>query len=176
MNLFFKWSVATLILAVIFHLAFVTLIPSAIMSIAFSKLQANFDQNEIIHAPRITSESRTVVSPSPDLIYSLCIFNLSDGPVKLSFGKSSNYASLALYGDNTDNFFSLNDRDIKEEGVDIILVHDEAFTQENLSNVIVITPPSKKGLVLIRRYFESEVDWHRAKMEQAGDGCRPFPS
>lgn len=176
MNFLLKWGLATVFLSGIIHLVIVMLIPNAIMFIAFSKLQANFDQNEIIHAPRITSDSRTVVSPSPDLAYSICIFNISDGPVKLSLGKSSNYASLALYGDNTDNFFSLNDRDIGDDGVDIILARDKAAKRITPSDAIVVTPPSTKGLVLIRRFFVDEEDWLRAKAEQANDVCTPFSS
>jgi len=69
--------------------------------------------NTILHAPRPTSRSRGVVRPSPDMLYSICVYDLSaaGGAVRVStHDMPETYWSVSLFDVDTNNFYALNDR------------------------------------------------------------------
>ena len=73
MKTWIRWTILTLALAVVFHLATVTLFPRVIMAVAIKRVlkRAGSEINTLLHAPPVTVDSRHVVKPSPDLLYSI---------------------------------------------------------------------------------------------------------
>lgn len=57
---------------------------------------------------RITPESQRVVRSSPDLAYSICILDLTQGSWELSAEPWDSYASLSVFAANTDNVATLS--------------------------------------------------------------------
>jgi uncharacterized membrane protein len=81
--------------------------------------------NTITHAPRATWHSRGVVRPSPDLLYSICVYDLgaADGAVRVStHDMPETYWSVSVFDANTNNFYALNDRQAKSGAADFILM------------------------------------------------------
>ena len=72
----FRWSIFTIGLAAIIHIVFVFALPSLIMGQVHGALTKQVGVNGTLHPPRPTWESRGVVRPSPDLLYSICPFQL----------------------------------------------------------------------------------------------------
>jgi uncharacterized membrane protein len=96
---------ATLLLAAALHLAMIWLIPTAITLGFMRGLGKQAGYNHAVAPPLPTDTSRSVVAPSPDLLYAVCIFDVSAGPVRVSLRPPKSYWSLSLFDRNSDNFF-----------------------------------------------------------------------
>ncbi|WP_300538699.1 DUF1254 domain-containing protein [Sphingosinicella sp.] len=108
-----RWLGPILLAALVAALAYVAAMwatPHVIMAKAMEKLGAG-SINVMRHQGLPNAESRFVVRPSPDLAYSICVFDLSKGPVAIdAFVPPQRYWSLSVFDANTDNIFSVNDR------------------------------------------------------------------
>lgn len=92
------------------HAATIWYLPRLAMNTAMSRLEAQgAGINTMIHVPPTDETSRRVVRPSPDLLYSVCLLDLSDGPVDIRVAGWGDYVSLSLFAGNTDNVFAVND-------------------------------------------------------------------
>jgi uncharacterized membrane protein len=152
-----RWAVAVLLIALVTHVAAVFAIPGHIMSRAMQELtDIAGGVNTIMHAPRADHEARAVVRPSPDLFYSLCVFDLSQGPLAISARvPRETYWSMALYGTNSANFLSINDRQVPLETADgrvSILLAGSKDTTPAPTGMVRYTAPGNRGLVLFRSF------------------------
>lgn len=146
---------ALLITAVIAHLLLVWAAPRLIMHVLMSgRVAQGLDMNnKAAFPPPVTAQSRAVVMPSPDLLYSVCVFDVSQGPVRVrAHPQLSTYWSIALYASNSDNFFVVNDRIAQSEPVDLWLVSRKGLTQapSTPASAQVVVSPSEKGFLLMR--------------------------
>jgi uncharacterized membrane protein len=141
-----------LVLAVALHLFVVWLIPRAITEVFLRRIVAQAGYNQVVLPPIPTDRSREVVKPSPDLLYAVCIFDLSAGPVRISAQPSAGYWSMALYARNSDNFFHLNDREVKSGRVELILSgnDDDPAIRARHPEAILVHSASTVGLMLAR--------------------------
>lgn len=105
-----QWLAVAVGVAIVLHVAIVWAVPRVIMSVAIKRIGNEGALNAFTHSPRTTHEFRAVVRPSPDLAYSICVLDLSDGPVTIEVPASDPYTSLALYSSITDNYFVRNNR------------------------------------------------------------------
>ena len=70
---------------------------------------------------RPDENSRGVVRPSPDLLYSACPFDLSKGPLKITAHvPHSTYWSVSGFDAATNNFFVRDDQQIAGDSIEII--------------------------------------------------------
>jgi len=80
------YRIATLLItAVLAHLLTVWAVPHLIMQVLMNgpMAQKMNMHNQAAFPPPVNAQSRTVVMPSPDLLYSVCVFDLADGPVRV---------------------------------------------------------------------------------------------
>src|SRR5690349_724120 len=151
-----RWTLCTLVLAGIIHWFVVTEAPSFIMWRAMGKL-AQGRVNTISHTERATDASRAIVKPSPDLLYSVCAFDVSRRPLKIVTGAPSDtYWSVSLYADNTDNFFVLNDTAAKGRPATIILLGPGQSAPVDTAGTITVNVPTARGLVLFRTLINDD--------------------
>lgn len=152
-------------LAIVFatHAITVWYLPRLAMSTAMSRLEAlGGEANQIIHVPATDETSRRVVRPSPDLLYSVCLLDLSDGPVRLRSADWGGYMSLSLFAANTDNVFSVNE--LQVDGNIDLTVSNGATGDVDLG--------SMRGIAIIRRLATSEESLRQAQAIRAdGDSC-----
>jgi uncharacterized membrane protein len=123
------------------------LMPHVIMLVVVAQLRPLAGVNQLYHAPPPTHESFAVVMPSPDLAYSICIFDLADGPVQViaDFPEGA-YWSISAYASNTDNFFVANDQTSNAPPARFVF-----GTKADGDDVIV--PPSRRGVILLRHHL-----------------------
>jgi uncharacterized membrane protein len=147
---------ATLILGGIIHITAVLVWPSLIMNRLVTGVEGQVGMGATAHAPRATSDSRTVVRPSPDLIYTICAFDVSKAPLRISAPvPKDTYFSLSMFGDNTDNFFVVNDTQLLKDTVEVILVQNEDQVS-TLGGAPIVVAPTDRGVVLFRTLIQSE--------------------
>ncbi|MDR3497805.1 MAG: DUF1254 domain-containing protein [Parvibaculum sp.] len=143
------------LVAGIVHVAAMRALPDIVMSRVMSKIGTD-TKNAFVSPPLATAAARTIVRPSPDLAYSTCVLDLSKGPVRVTVPLTAPYTSVALYSARTDNYFVRKDRDAAGKDLDIIVVGPGAPSPANVpSGVDVVTAPTARGLVLVRRVVES---------------------
>lgn len=150
------WIAITLILAVGIHYAVMILYPRIIMSSLMGRLEGSVGKNALRHRPRPDSGSRHVVMPSPDLIYSSGVFDLSDGPLVITAPTGKMYMSLSLYADNTDNFFVVNDLQVKNGKFEVGLL-GPADPDMCIEGALTVRSPTKRGFILFRFFADETV-------------------
>jgi len=153
-----RWLALALVVAVVTHLATVWLLPRVVMRVAARGMAeasgAGF--NHAMFPPRADDTSRTIVRPSPDLVYAACAFDLSDGPLRIQATvPRDTYWSLSMFAGNTDNFFVVNDRGTTSRTLDLVLA--PAGAQVALpAGTTLVEAPTERGIVLTRTLIGSE--------------------
>lgn len=141
-------------------------------------LAAEGAPNVFLHAPRVTELSRRVVRPAPDLVYSACVYDLADGPLRVTAPKPAGgrYASVSFYDAATNNFATFNDRDPEfEDGLIVTLVRPQDL-QLTLPGYLAdgdgwIESPSRTGIILLRRIVESDAAFATIDAERQAATC-----
>ena len=179
MNRKLQWVAVVAALAVILHLSAVWAIPRVAMSAAMNKLGGDGALNVFTHWGAPTDQSRAVVRPSPDLAYSICILDLSAGPVRIEVPASAPYTSLAPYSSITDNYFVRNNREdggLQDgEVIGIVVTGPGGDAPANLpAGFTTVTAPTKKGLALVRRVIENGAAMPRLDALRAVSVCTPL--
>ena len=151
-----KFGVFTLCGAALVHWAAIAYAPELIMDRVLAA-RAEQDAHTIAHAERSTAASRRIVRPSPDLLYSTCLFDVSRHPLKvMTAAPTDTYWSVAFYAANTDNFFVLNDTQTKGKPATIVIARRGQAVAPQGPGVIVVSAPSDKGLVLFRTLINND--------------------
>lgn len=157
------------------HLLVVYLVPDAIMRVVISKVStqtgstpqsgtAGDTLNGALHAPPVTAQSRSIVMPSPDMLYSVCTFDVSKGSLRISAHPGlSTYWSIALYAANSDNFYVQNDRHAPGQAVSLTLV--SRHSPEAAKPGVVIAPTDTG--VLLMRVLTGNYEAEKAVLEPA---------
>lgn len=156
------WIVLALGIAAITHFTAMGMVPHYVMGRLLSNLGA---PNRIYHDMRVDASVQGVVRPSPDLLYSACPYELSAGPLRVrSPVPPGTYWSVALYDNDTNNFYTLNDVQVHAKNssvVDFVIEQDEPGQDQAaaLESMPIVRSPSQKGLVLFRTVISSEKDF-----------------
>ena len=167
-----------LVCAAIGHIAYVVAAPHLIMHVAMDHASERGAKiNSLLHAPRTTEASRRIVRPAPDLAYSLCVFDVSKGPVIIAAAPSAlSYTSVSLYGPNTDNFavFAV-DPQTPDAQVGVVIYRPRATGPAAMPDGLArMNAPGDRGIALIRRLAPTPEAFATAQAAQAGDVCALF--
>lgn len=93
---------------------------------------------------------------NPDSVVSIMAYDVSDGPVLVSGETWPDYWSLSLYEQNSDAFYVLNDRDLPSRDFRLV-ISDQSVDGLSSGDQFVETP-TKRGIMLIRRYVKEAAD------------------
>jgi len=151
----------TLITAIIIgtiavHFTLVKAAPFLVMDLIIHGLKKmGVEKNTLYHAKPATWRNRTIVKPSPDLLYSVAYYDISKNPLKIKAKVPATYWSLSLFQSNLDNYFVINDEQIKTGEANIIIVL-KGKTIKGKGSDLVIESPSSKGLILFRTLIEDK--------------------
>jgi uncharacterized membrane protein len=171
MRRWFSWAAYVALAATALYFVTLVGVPYGFMHLIQARMGGGAAVNAMLHGERATHTSRTVVRPSPELLYSICWYDLSKGPVRVVSGApKGTYWSVALYRDNTDNFFVTNDSKTGGERADLLLYHAPQMAggkaefeaaygpakRPELAAAQGVESPSAKGLILIRTLINDE--------------------
>lgn len=147
--------------------------PYGIMGIAMNRmLQTGASVNVWSFAPRPDDENQRVVRSSPDLLYAICVYDLSDGPLLVSqeASASPNYRSISVFEASTVNIAAFNDQ-THPDGIRFVLArHGQAVK----TDLMVVRSSSKRGMVLDRRLIPTEAAMQAADAARRENLCQPF--
>ncbi len=160
------------------------MLPHFIMAQAMRKIVRDGGYNVVHHVARADEHSRVVVRPSPDLLYSICPFDLSKGDLRVQAEvPPGTYWSVSVFDADTNNIFVENDRQAKGrdfwQSADPISFDSRVKStserpkpQTKLYRVFATAarrnqiPPTARGLVLFRTLINDES--HFARSMQPG--------
>ena len=134
--------------------------------------------NQVFHGPVTDETSRRVVRPSPDILYSVCAYDLSEGNLVLDvpWPTDGSYASVSFYDSDTNNFAVLSDRDFEfGETLEVALGMSEQTPVDGGSRDWITSPvtsPSITGLALYRRVLMGDTPIEIVDAERRAFSCR----
>lgn len=179
-----KWAVYIVALSAALYFVLLAGVPYGVMSMIKSRMTSvgGTGVNTMFHSERPSHTSRNVVRPSPELLYSICWYDLSKGPVRVVSGApQGTYWSVALYRDNTDNFYVINDTATQGAKASLLIytadqvggdkaAFDTKYAQGGETGV---ESPSVSGLVLIRTLINDESKLPEIDGERRQATCGP---
>jgi len=137
-----------LLFAIISHLAFVYCYPYLVVIPSYLATKKEVKINQAHHQLPIDASFKKVVMPSPDILYSACIFDISDTDLLIEARiPNFTYWSASFYSLNTDNFFTINDRAVKEN-FSVVLTAKKSCNAEKC-----VFSPSTRGIVIFRIFI-----------------------
>ena len=146
--------------------------PQFIMGKAWERLSQQAGINTMAHTPLVTAERQTIVRPSPDLAYSICAFDLSQGPIVIMASPvPDHYWSLTVFDHETNVAFVESDRDSKGAPIRIVLA---TAAQSVPKGVRRITLPDAKGVALIRVLLKARAEFPQIEQFRGKSYCRPL--
>ncbi len=162
-NRWILWTgIAALVIAVIIHFLVVFQMPNTIMNETMKRYG-----NTLSHGDPPTAKSRLTVRPAPELCYSRLAYDLGKGAMQLTAQvPENNYWSVSFYANNSDNFFVINDRQVKSNPVKILLVTSN-MKYSNPDNALVVVSPTQRGVMLIRQLVPSPDSLEQVKKIQS---------
>lgn len=133
--------------------------------------------NRMLHPPRPTAQSRTVVRPSPDQLYSACSYDLAEGPVAIEgAAPTDSYWSLSFFAHNSDNFFVVNDRQLPDKSFRYLLIRDGVPAPAGVEEERIIRSPSRTGIVLQRVFIDKDERAAELDAQRKTATCAPIGS
>jgi uncharacterized membrane protein len=167
------WVMAAVLLSAAFHVLTVKAYPYYIM-LKLAR-HAHGALNTIRHDPRVSAQSRNVVRPSPDLLYSACGYNVSKWPLRVhAVIPKDTYWSVSMFAANTDNFFVMNDRKAGAPQVDLVLVR-AGQEYKSTGNEIIVKSPTRRGVILFRLLINDESRLNDLLQVQKQASCTSIP-
>lgn len=146
--------------------------PTVIMDFAWERLAAEAGYNRMTHSPLVKAESQFVVRPSPDLAYSICAFDLSEGPLEVMANPvPDHYWLLTVFDSVTNVAFVESDRDSKGAPIRIVLATADQPVTKGARKVIM---PDAKGVALIRVLLKSRSEMGAVDAFRKKSFCRPL--
>ncbi len=143
-------------------------VPGVIMNTAMERIEATgAASGGVRHAPRLREDNQTIVRASPDMLYSVCAYDLSRGDLSLTipWPADGNYASVSFYDARTNNFAVLSDRQATDSLSRITLSGRPEGSDGTLF------APTDRGLALYRRVIDAATDLEAAEAERRGFTC-----
>jgi len=152
-----RWLLVTLAIAAATHFALLYFGPAFIMSVAMGRMSAAAGgPNAMLAPPRPNAQNDSVVRSSPDLLYNVCVYDVSARPLRISAEvPQGTYWSVSFYDMNTNNFRVINDGQATAGAVLLVLVKPGA-TGAQPAGAEIVTSPTDRGIVLFRTLINDE--------------------
>ena len=143
-----------------------------------TEILARHGINVALPAPRADASARTVVRPSPDLLYTACAFDLSTGPLLISAPLPDAYLSISGFASDSSNFFAVNDRDAitaADGSRHLAVVLSRSADVRVPEGARLVIAPGDRGLVLFRMLIVDDAALPELQTRfQAAQRCEPL--
>lgn len=132
--------------ALVAHVAALALVPRAIFTSVVGRPFEGQGTNALGHR-ELPKPGMGAWGPSPDLLYSKCVYDVSAGPVRITTPVPDSYWSMSVYAANTDLVAVVNDRELPEHRLDAVLA---LAGQTTPAGMRVIRVPQARGAAFFR--------------------------
>ena len=171
---FLKWLFVTLIIAALTHGALLYFGPSLVMSRAMGKISARGGVNTMIAPPRPNAQNNLVVRSSPDLLYNICVYDVTEKPLRISAEvPQGTYWSVSFYDMNTNNYRVINDGQATAGAVLLVLMKSGSAAPPP-AGAEIVTTPTERGVVLFRTLINDESRFAEIDAARKQAKCAPL--
>ena len=170
-----KWIAGTMLIAMVVHITSLLALPRLIMMRTMAAITRLAAANTMLYPPQPTARSRGVVRPSPDLLYSICIYDLAaaNGTLRIStHDMPDTYWSVSAFDADTNNFYALNDRQAENGAADFLLLAQG--TSVATDRLPVVVAPTRRGIVLFRTLIDHESRFAEIDAGRRNANCTPY--
>lgn len=144
--------------------------PFALMYLAISRIGAGGQVNQFAFGKMATAANQPIVRPSPDLSYSTCVFDLSNGPVLIDVAPVPNhYWSVSIFDARTDVAAVRGDRDTGGKPARLALLRDG---QRAPAGYEPIKLDFDNGIALIRILLATAEDFPAVDAIRRNSACK----
>ncbi len=144
--------------------------PFALMRAAAAKAGTGLPVNQFRHGPMTTADNQTIVRPSPDLSYSLCVFDVSKRPVLVRVEPvPGRYWSVSIFDARTDVAAVRSDRDTGGKPAMLAILRDGQSAPAGYEPVRV---RYDRGVALIRILLADRSDFAAVDQLRRKSFCR----
>ncbi|HEX9370994.1 MAG TPA: DUF1254 domain-containing protein [Roseiflexaceae bacterium] len=150
------WILGGALLGGIVHLATVLVLPTLATQDAYSRLAPVAPVNAVTPLPPPTPERAAIPFLDPAFAISVCRYDLSDGPIKLSVPVSPAYTSVSFYTRAEVAYYAINDRAAGRRVIELDLMtaaqRNELPGDEELTAAdrLIVESPTQTGLIMIK--------------------------
>ncbi|HEY0223959.1 MAG TPA: DUF1254 domain-containing protein [Pseudolabrys sp.] len=162
----------------IVHLATVIILPRAATQDAYSRLARVAPVNTVTALPMPTPESATMPFMDPAFASAVCLYDLSQGPLKLTVPVSLAYTSISFYTRYGVAYYAINDRAAGRRVIELDLMtidqHNQMPEDEDVTAAdrLIVDSPTLTGLIAIRALAPEAGLLPMAQSTIAGAQCR----
>lgn len=122
--------------------------PRVLMELATHRIAKGVGYNRMVAVPLATDKARAIVRPSPDLAYSSCPFDLSNGPVLVDIEPvPALYWSLSIFDSRTDVAYVRNNIDAGNQPIRVAIAQPGQPVPDGMTAVRV---NGTTGIALLR--------------------------
>lgn len=141
-----------------------------LMEGAIRRVSAEGGLNVMRHGALATPENQPIVRPSPDLAYSTCPYDLSDGPVEVSVTPvPGRYSSLSVFDARTDVVFVRNDLQAKSKPYKLVIAREGQAVPKGAE---VVRVGYDRGIALIRLLLNDPAEIKALEGVRRQSSCR----
>jgi uncharacterized membrane protein len=145
-----------ILLGGVVHLAAIFILPRTATQDAYSRLALIAPVNKVVPLPEPTSEKALMPFMDPAFAESICRYDLSQGPLKLTVPLSTAYTSVSFYTYEDVAYYAINDRAAGRGAIELDLMtaeqHAEVPENEDITAAdrLIVESPTLTGLIAIR--------------------------
>ena len=170
MSRYLKKGLIVLITAFVLHFIFIISFPYAKLWYISKNWESQNMINSAFSRDIPNSNSREVIRPSADLLYSGCGFDVTYKPLIITSSLPDSYWSISFFSSNTDNFSTINESIQKGQDIKIYLFGPESEPAMVKDGIIVVSP-SNTGLMLFRQFIGNSANLDNLYRNQESLAC-----
>ena len=173
------WMVFMLLCAVGAHLAYILFVPTGQMRAHLEHIADEAGSNRLIVA-KTDNAAGVLATYSGELAYAMCVFDLSNGPLRVSAQIPDQFWSIELYDLRGGTLYTLDDRQIKRKQLTFIVraetpdtdtLVDVSSDQPTEKSAISVLAGAEAGVVVLRSAAASELEKYRALAAFRNSSC-----
>ncbi len=178
------WGLAVILLAVAVHISFILFVPPIEMEKKLQVVDDKIGRNALTVLER--SDARTIIVQGDDtLIHAVCLYDLSDGAVKVSAAIPDTYWSMNIYTSRGNSIYTVNDKQAEAKEFSIVIEQadtsgeaagEPAATQVPPRNAFKVQSAEPQGLVVMRALVPHQNARSRIKDVMRASNCIPLAS
>lgn len=155
MTRFFYAILMGIIGAVIVHICVILLVPHFSQTNIWSRLQ-NTAPEYVFTA--LDDNNPIIKTADPLFHLKACRFNLDNGPVRLNASENASFWSLSVYNREGINFYSLNDRTMPHNTLDLVIgtpgqiMELKQSMPDSIANSVLVSEELSEGFVILRKF------------------------
>ncbi len=178
-----QWILAaaiTLVLAAIVHLGTVLALPHTAPRDAWSRLADIVSDDEVTVLPAARPGNEILPMLDPNLVYGVCRYDVTDGPVGISAEMPPAYWSISLQSPQGTVFYAIDDEAAIDGTLEIEMRNPEAMRRYQLAKVddsdrvIAVEAPTMTGFVLMRALVSRGADRGTIETMMRDTFCGPI--